>query len=61
MGLTCQVILVRELKLSPFRSVRLSKRLFVPEEAEAPLSGLQGEREKFESDSVNTNEKQIIW
>ena len=46
--------------VSLFRSARLSKRLFVPEEAEAPLSGLQGERENFESDSVNTNEKHII-
>ena len=42
--------------VSLFRSARLSKRLFVPEEAEAPLSGLQGERENFESDCVKTNE-----
>ena len=46
--------------VSLFRSARLSKRLFVLEEAEAPLSGLQGERENFELDSVNTNEKHII-
>ena len=46
--------------VSLFRSARLSKRLFVPDEAEAPLSGLQGGRENFESDSAKTNEKHII-
>ena len=61
MGLTCHVTLVRELKLSPFRSARLSKRLFVPDEAGAPLSELQGGRENFESDSVKTNEKHFVF